>query len=366
MSIYLRGSTWWYSITMDGKTYRASCKTSNEKQAQELHDIKKAELWRQVKLGDKPKRTWLEARDRWLKDRSQRKSLRADKQSVEWWDGQFEQRGLKYLEEITPDVVAEIRDEEAGRKKQRGGGVMKPATVNRKITTLRSIINAACRKWLWLDRAPLFEKLEEHNERVRWLTVQEVDRLARALPEPYGQMVLFAVFTGLRRGNITGLRWDYVNLVTKTLTLPHQVMKNGAPLTLPLNKGAVEILRGQIGKHDEWVFPRWDGERVIDIPSGTWAAACKEAGIEDFRFHDTRHTWASLMRQNGVGLDRLQELGGWKDASMVRRYGHLSVSHLAADAAVMDGVFGQTAQILHIATVNGERPRDESNVRPAP
>lgn len=341
MPIYRRGKTWWYSITMEGQTYRGSCKTAEEKQAREFHDTERARLWREIRMGEKPKKTWEDATVRWLKDRETRKSLTEDKANVKWWTEKFKQYRVTYLEEVTPDLVAEIRDAELARKRERGDGKVKPATINRKISTLRSVMTTASRRYLWIDRVPLYQLLPENNQRVRFLTPTEVHRLTDALPEPYRSLALFAVSTGLRRSNVMHLRWSWLDLTKKTVTLPHQMMKNGKPLSLPLIQFAVDVINRWTGRHAEYVFCRNDGQRINEIPSKIWAKACADAGIEDFRFHDLRHTWASLMRQNGVGLDQLQELGGWKMRTMVQRYAHLSVEHLAETASVMDGVLAK-------------------------
>ena len=66
-----------------------------------------------------------------------------------------------------------------------------------------------------------------------------------------------------------------------------------------------------------------------------WNSACKRAGIEDFRFHDLRHTWASWLIQSGVPLSVLQEMGGWESIEMVRRYAHLAPNHLTEDVPNM-------------------------------
>mgnify|MGYP002737753501 CR=1 FL=1 len=341
MPIYRRGKAWWYSITIEGKTYRSSCKTQDEKQAREFHDTERAKLWRQIQMGEKPRKTWEDATKRWLKDREGKKSLTEDKANVKWWTAKFQTYRVRYLDEVTPDVVAEIRDAELERDRERGEGKVKPATINRKISTLRSVMTAAARSYLWVDKVPLYKLLPENNERVRFLTPTEVYRLTDALPEPYRSLALFAVSTGLRRRNVMWLRWSWVDLTKKTVTLPNQIMKNGEPLTLPLIQFAIDIIKSWTGKHQEYVFCRKDGERINEIPSKIWAKACADAGIEDFRFHDLRHTWASLMRQNGVGLDALQELGGWKMRTMVQRYAHLSVDHLAETASVMDSVLAK-------------------------
>ncbi len=69
-------------------------------------------------------------------------------------------------------------------------------------------------------------------------------------------------------------------------------------------------------------------------------SACRRAGIEDFRFHDLRHTWASWLIQSGVPLSVLQEMGGWESIEMVRRYAHLAPNHLTEHARKIDDIFG--------------------------
>ena len=81
--------------------------------------------------------------------------------------------------------------------------------------------------------------------------------------------------------------------------------------------------------------------RKMRIDSKTaWLSACRRAGIEDFRFHDLRHTWASWLIQSGVPLSVLQEMGGWESIEMVRRYAHLAPNHLTEHARKIDDIFG--------------------------
>jgi integrase len=78
--------------------------------------------------------------------------------------------------------------------------------------------------------------------------------------------------------------------------------------------------------------------RVDD--NNAWNIGLKKAGIEDFRFHDLRHTWASWLIQSGVPLSALQEMGGWESIEMVRRYAHLAPNHLTEHARQIDVLFG--------------------------
>lgn len=336
MSIYLRNKTWWYNITVKGKTYRGTCKTENEQEAQELHDRIRADIWRGAFIKDLQKRTVVEATNRFLNERRNKRSALDDARYAKWWEEQLASAQVRLLEDVTPDVVAAIRDEELTR--------VTPATVNRKLAFIRAVINAAHREWLWLEQAPKFRLVPGEVERRRFLKADEVERLVRALPRPYADMALFAVATGLRRGNVLPLKWEHVNMGSRVVILPHEVMKNGRPFSCPLNETAMSVLRKWVGKHSPYVFSKW---KLKDVPSNMWAKALATAGLEDVRWHDLRHTWASLMRQAGVGLDDLQELGGWESRQMVQRYAHLDVDHLAPKAKALDGVLGEKRATLH-------------------
>jgi hypothetical protein len=105
--------------------------------------------------------------------------------------------------------------------------------------------------------------------------------------------------------------------------------KNGKALAVPLNDKAMSTLEGQLGKDPHWVFARRRAP-VHQTSTRTWYEAVARAGLDDFCWHDLRHTWASWHVQNGTPLHVLQELGGWSSFRMVQRYAHLSSEHLRA------------------------------------
>lgn len=348
MSIYRRGETWWYTFMIKGKVHRGSCWTTDEAQAREFHDRIKSDAWRGRVLKDAQRRTVTEAFKRFLKERETKRSYRDDERYAEWWLEELNSAQVAMLDEVVPDVVAEIRDEAMTRKTPRGN-LTKPATMNRRLAFLRSVLYTAHKEWMWLEQCPKIKLLSGEAERYRFLQPEEVIRLVEALPEPYGDMALFAVSTGLRQSNVTGLRWEWVNMQRKSARFPNQVMKNGQPFTCALNETAVMVLRRYLGRHDERVFVKPDEVPVSSIPSKVWKVALRKAGLADVRWHDLRHTWASLLRQSGVELSELQEMGGWESASMVQRYAHLNVEHLVSHAKKMDGLLarGGTVQNLH-------------------
>ena len=337
MSIYSRGNVWWYNITVKGRTFRGSCKTTDKQAAQEFHDLLKADIWRGRVIGVAAQKTVDEAIDRFLQEHVHKRSYRDDQRHGQWWKEQFKSAQVVMLEEVTADVVKDIRDDAMEQLTRRGVKVA-PATVNRKLAFMSAVVRVAALEWQWLPQAPKLRMMAGEVQRHRFLTPNEVIRLVEALPRPYADMALLAVSTGLRQSNITRLMWKNIDMTRKVATFPKQVMKNGRPFSCSLNETACAIIQKWMGQHDEFVFVRLDGEPINGIPSTTWKAALAKVGLENVRWHDLRHTWASLLRQSGVNLSDLQELGGWESSIMVQRYAHMNIEHLAPKAAVMDGI----------------------------
>jgi len=114
-------------------------------------------------------------------------------------------------------------------------------------------------------------------------------------------------------------------------------------IAVPLNDTAVRLVRAQKAKHPIRVFT-YEGEPIRQVSTRAWYKALKRAGIEDFRWHDLRHTWASWHVQSGTPLFALQVLAGWETEKMVRRYAHLAAAHLMAYTGNMESHGTNTAQ----------------------
>lgn len=341
MRIFRRGETWWYDFSIEGERFRGSCQTDNETKAKQVLSEEHSKVWQQKKLGVTARRTWAEATQRYLNEHAELRTIETYRSQSEWWGEEFKKRGLVYIDELHPDIIRQIRDAEHARPKQRGGGKRSVADVNRKIAYLRAVVNSVYREYRWLvGEPPLYRMLPGEIERDTVLEPSEVLRLAEALPDPYGVMARFSVATGLRQANVLGMRWEWVSLGERMVRLPHVVMKNGKALRIPLNSMAVDILRSQWGKSDEWVFPRADGGPASEVPSKLWEQALEKAGLEGVRWHDLRHTWATILGECGVSEQEIQRLGGWKDPRMVKRYSNLSVGHLSRAAEVVSESFG--------------------------
>jgi integrase len=151
--------------------------------------------------------------------------------------------------------------------------------------------------------------------------------LIEVLPDPMKPIVEFALATGCRAGEILGLEWSQVDLSRKVARLVHGTTKSGDGRGMQLNADALAALEATRGQHPRWCFTFL--AKHIQQSSTAWDKAKQRAGIEDFRFHDLRHTWASWHVQSGTSLPELMELGGWKSYEMVLRYAHLAPEKLS-------------------------------------
>jgi integrase len=331
MSLRKRGGTWWIDIIApNGERIRRTAGTCNKALAQEFHDRTKSELWRITKLGEKPRRTWNEAVVRWLKEQGHKATIETDKMHLRWLDRYL---GAKHLDLISRGIIDHITDAKLAE------GVSN-ATVNRLLEVLRAILRKCVNQWEWLDRAPQVRMLKESPRRVRFLTLEDARRLLAELPTHLADMAAFALVTGLRRANITGLQWTQVDLVRRLAWIHPDQAKARKAIPVPLNAEAASLISKQVGKHATHVFS-YRGAPITQVSTKAWYAALERARIEDFRWHDLRHTWASWHVQNGTPLFALQELGGWESPEMVRRYAHLTAEHLAPYADRLGAVLAE-------------------------
>jgi integrase len=326
MGIKRRGKNWHCDfVAPDGRRVRQALKTTDRREAQELYDGLRSQAWRIARLGEKPRRTWKEGVVRYLRETEGNKSRYTDVLRLQWLDRSL---GNKFLDEVTPDVIQALVEAKLAE------GV-KPATVNHMLHLVRTIGRRAALDWQWLDRAPKVRMLPTRNERTRVLTDTEEAKLVAALPVHLRDPARFALATGLRKGNVFGLRWQWVDMERAVLTIPASDMKAGAAVGIPLTQDAMAVLRKNRGQHPEFVFTH-GGTPLRGFDSRTWKKVCKRAGLQDVVWHDFRRTWASRLARAGVPMDVLMRLGAWKTYAVVtKRYAHHNPESLRkyADAA---------------------------------
>jgi len=220
-----------------------------------------------------------------------------------------------------------------------------PATVNRVFTLLRFLFNKAI-AWGHLKASPCkgVKQLRENNERVRFLTEEELGRLLEAAGQTRNPwlrpLITVAVNTGLRRGELFNLRWADVDLERRILTL--QETKDGTTARVPFNDEVLFTLTALPRvAGNPYVFPGNTASGRLDNVGTSWQTALREAGITDFRFHDLRHTFASHLVMAGVDMNTVRELMRHKTLNMTLRYSHLAPEHRQAALAKIGGMFAR-------------------------
>lgn len=319
------------------------------------------------------RRTVADLIDRYVRDVLPDKKGRGSQgPQLAWWRTEL---GALTLADLTPARIGEARDKLAGKvleprgkplpdddrgttvghRKASGRSAKRapappepkrisPATVNRYLAALSHALTVAVKEWGWLDDSPMrkVRKKAEPKGRVRFLADDERMRLLEACKEgpPWLlPVVTVALATGMRQGEILGLRWPDVDLERKRLVM-HET-KNGERRAVPLTGPALTTLRAwsKVRRLDtDLVFPETKGFHH------RWWDALERAKLTDFRFHDLRHTAASYLAMHGATPSEIAEVLGHKTLQMVKRYAHLSDSHVAGVLERMNAsVFGKGA-----------------------
>jgi integrase len=322
-------------------------KTDAKRWAQETEAVIRE--GRHFKIGEAHRHTLGAMVDRYLQTVVPHlKSAKDRRRHLLWWK---EQLGTYVLAEVTPALISEVRDRLAAETTRRHTQ-RNPATVVRYLAALSHAFTIAVNEWQWVDSNPVIKvrKPREARGRVRFLSDEERSRLLEACrqsgnPHLYPVVVL-AVATGMRQGEIMHLTWEDVDLKRGRITL--HATKNNERRVVPLVGHALETLitHAKIRRLDTaLVFPaRQQGAtRPINLRA-PWLASLKRARIQDFRFHDLRHSAASYLAMNGASLAEIAEVLGHKTLQMVKRYAHLSEAHTAQVVASMNARIFQHPQ----------------------
>ncbi|WP_158515147.1 site-specific integrase [Bordetella sp. H567] len=202
--------------------------------------------------------------------------------------------------------------------------VVAPGTVSQELAILHRAYVLAREEW-GIDfpgPIPRTRKPPQPKGRTRRVSDEELDRVLAATESAELRIIArFALATAMRRGELTAMRWEDVDLRKRSVFLP--VTKNGHSRTVPLSKWAVELLRSAASKDTGPVFTLRP-----DSVSQMFCYAARRAGVLDIRFHDLRHEATSRLFEKGLNQIEVSRITGHLTLSMLSRYTHLSVSHL--------------------------------------
>lgn len=295
-------------------------------------------------LKSSKKRTVGNLIDRYIRDvlPQKPKSARRQKAQLLWWKSKI---GDTPLHDVSPSMIVECRDL-LSKETTIKGTIRSPSTVVRYLAALSHAFSVASKEWEWIEDSPIRKvtKPKEPRGRVRFLDEEERERLLQACKEsknPYLYIVvILALSTGMRHGEIMNLTWKDIDFEGQRITL--QETKNNERRVIPLVGLAMKLLQEHAKESEsDLLFPGKDPKRPVDLRFA-WEKALKESGVQDFRFHDLRHTFASYLAMGKATLTELRILMGHKSPSMTARYSHLSEEHGAAVLRKMnERIFGK-------------------------
>jgi len=330
---------WGYTVQVDGKQKRVYKAEWTREDAEKALAARRLQVER-----PKPKSSGLtlaQATERYLATKARKRSLREDKRILEHLKSALGADTL--LTNLTASRISEYKTSRLDTVRKIGGGdnaielALTAAAINRPLALLRHLLRLAHEEWGALESIPKIKTEREPQGRLRWLTKDEAARLLQVCRasrnKALADLVEFSVFTGVRRGEALGLTWDRVDRARGVIRL--ELTKTGRRREVPLSGNADAVLaRRWAPNANGYVF----GSRNWYSFRSAWEAALDAAGIEGFRFHDLRHTFASWLVQRGRTLKEVQEALGHQTIAMTMRYSHLAPDHLRAAVAVLDDV----------------------------
>ncbi len=342
MGLFKRGKVWWMSLNYQGQQIRRSTETTDRRLAEAILGKLRVSIVEE-KFFDKlqeQERTLKEMIERYMVERgSKLATARGLRSPAKQLYGFFGEQCV--LADITTDTIAKYKT------KREADGVV-PGTINRELALLRVAFNMARRQWKWCRTNPVSDAgmCPGEVERDRWLTPEEEARLLPACPRWLQEIVVFDLNTGLRVGEMVALTWPAVDLQRKILTVLKS--KNKTKRVVPLNQTALAILQNRLrSTKTDRVF--YSARHTPYLGNNIWRACAriaKRVKVENFRFHDLRHTFATRLVQNGVDLYRVQRLLGHKDSSMTQRYAHHCPDSLRSGVDALDITISAQSRVV--------------------
>ena len=335
MGLYKRNSSqfYWMSFRVNSRRIFESTETTNKKMAEKIYAKRLTEItegkWFQ---NEARKRRFEELREKYMTEHSminktpttQVRDISAFKRLSEFFGGLM-------LIDITPAKISDY-------KSLRITKGIKPATISRELEVLRHALNLSI-QWEWIETNPFSKvKLDKPNNQIeRWITSEEEKCLLDVSVSWLKEIIVFALNTGMRQDEILSLQWSQIDLIRRTATL--LITKNKEKRTVPINQTVYDLLKfkSKIRYLSGYVFTSQAGIKIIARNLlRAYYDARKKAGLEDVRFHDLRHTFATRLVQAGVDLYTVAKLLGHKDIRMTQRYAHHNSESLRHGVDILD------------------------------
>ncbi|MDA2920772.1 site-specific integrase [Desulfobacterota bacterium AH_259_B03_O07] len=322
-SVFLRGSAWVGEYRDRGKIKRKALgnkRIITKTMAREM--LKKIE--QQVKLGqydmlDAEIPTFKEFSKDYVEYQKDVKRIRSHNQSrvaVNYFSAYFGDNKLSTITAEDIDIYKQGRLDKGA----------KPGTIKRELNVIKNLFNRAKRWKKFFGENPVSQSgmPEVHDQKERVLSMEEEKRLIEAIPEEFKGIILIALNTGMRLGEILGLKWKWVDSEESLINLPQTHTKTKKSRKVPINPTVRRILLERKLKSggSEFVFQGEASYSLRGKLQRSFKEACKRAEITDLRFHDLRHTVGTRLGEEGVPIQTISKLLGHTSTKMTERYVH--------------------------------------------
>jgi integrase len=321
-----RGRFWHIEKTIAGKCLCESTGEEELEAAERYLHKRIGEIRSAAVYGDAPRRNFDDAAAKYI-DETHKKSLDRDIVTIK---AVWPYLGHLPIDEIhAGSLDAFIAD-------RRAAGIS-AGTLKRDLAIIHQILKLASMKWRdvnnkpWLASVPMLPDVQGDTRQPRPITHDEQSRLFKLLPEYLMEMALFIVNTGCRDQEVCGLKWEWEREISGTdhavFLLPASVTKNGRERVVPLNSVARSVVDAKRGLPGEWVFGV-NGQKLHRMTGRAWIKARSEAGLNDVRVHDLRHTFGSRLRYAGVSYEDRQDLLGHHAGRITTHYSRAEIERL--------------------------------------
>lgn len=312
-----------------GNRIRRSTGCKDYRQAAALEGKWRAEVHQQKHWDQSPRYTFEDLLVAYMKATTEKRSRERDVYSIKALRPYF--GGM---------AIADIRAEHVSEYKTARRKTVAASTLSKEMNLFSAAINFANAEWDWDLPNPMTGRIPTQPEgRVRWITLDESESLIQAASKrrraPYlADMIRLALHTGLRHRELLNLEWRRVDLENRLIYLYSEDQKGRRTSSVPINEAAMDALKNRAGIHKELVFT-YQGSRIGSAKK-SFAKACDQASMRDFRIHDLRHTTASWMVQRGVPLAAVKEVMRHKSIQTTMRYAHLAPENTRAAVHALD------------------------------
>jgi integrase len=321
------GKVYWIEWYQEGQRKRERIGSNKSAAEQRLREVLSARTEGRYIKKSPDARTRFKDLARWYLDLSEVKAKRSYAKDQMHCQRLIAQFGDRLLKDITPALVESYKQKRLSENSHRGKPT-RPATVNREITTFKTVFNKAMKNGR-AERNPAqgVKQLKENNERDRILSPEEYARLLTHCPTHLKPIIKLAYLTGMRRGEILKLTWGQVDLKEGFIKLRAEDTKTNEGRLVPLNRDLVEMFKAMPRGFPQAPVFTYKARSMAEMKR-SFATACKQASIEGFTFHDLRHTFNTNAYRAGVPIPTIMKITGHKSMAMFRRYTTISPEDL--------------------------------------